>query len=108
MTRSKLLYVHSRWHSRFETFCLQGKMSNREEEFANFKEHLKKNVYDVTWSAFTRRDQSFLSQNERKVIFDKFVKALLILQSMTIDTPNTFVQFVEVMDELRVHIQALD
>ena len=83
-------------------------MSNREQEFANFKEHLKKNVYDVTWSAFTRRDQSFLSQNERKVIFDKFVKALLILSLITYDTPSKLYDFYNIINELRVHIEALD
>ena len=61
----------------------------REEGFSStFKEHLKKNVYDVTWDTFMRRDQSSLSQIERKEIFDKFVKALMILTSITIDTPR--------------------
>ena len=65
----------------------------REEGFSStFKEHLKKNVYDDTWDTFMRRDQSSLSQIERKEIFDKFVKALMILTSITIDTPNEFVQ----------------
>ena len=60
-----------------------------EEGFSStFKEHLKKNVYDVTWDTFMRRDQSSLSQIERKEIFDKFVKALMILTSITIDTPR--------------------
>ena len=82
---------------------------SQEEAFIEpFKKHLKKNVYDVMWSAFTRRDQSSLSQDERKVIFDKFVKASLILSSMTSNTPKKCVDFLEVMDELRVHIQALD
>ena len=86
-------------------------MANRQEEEAfveTFKEHLKKNVYDVTWSAFTRSDQSSLSQNERKVIFDKFVKALLILSLITYDTPNKCTDFFDVINELRVHIEALD
>ena len=85
-------------------------MANREEEgfVETFKEHLKKNFYDVTWSAFMRRDQSSLSQNEHKVIFDKFVRALLILSSITYDTPNKCVDFFDIMDELRVHIEALD
>ena len=81
----------------------------REEGFTStFKEHLKKNVYDVTWDAFMRRDQSSLSQIERKEIFDTFVKALMILITITIDTPNEFVEFVELMDKLRVHIEALE
>ena len=81
----------------------------REEGFSTtYKEHLKKNVFDVTWFAYERRDKSSLSENERKLICDKFLKALLILTSVTIDTPNEFVQFVELMDELRVHIEALE
>lgn len=74
----------------------------------HFKEHLKKNVYDITWSAFARKDQSSLSEDERKVICDKFVKAMLILWSITINTPNKCVDFFQVMDELRVHIEAID
>ena len=85
-------------------------MTDREEEdfITPYKEHLKKNVYDVMWYAFLRRDQSNLSQTERTLIFDKFFKALLIMQSITVDTPNTFIKFLEAMDELRVHIETLD
>ena len=85
-------------------------MTDREEEdfITPYKEHLKKNVYDVMWYAFLRRDQSNLSQTERTLIFDKFFKALLIMQSITVDTPNTFIKFLEAMDELRVRIETLD
>ena len=86
-------------------------MANRQEEEAfveTFKEHLKTNFYDVTWSAFTRRDRSSLSHNENKVIFDKFLRALLILSSVTYDTPNKCADFFDIMDELSVHIEALD
>ena len=82
----------------------------QEEGFdvATFKEHLKENIYDVTWAAFMRADRSSLSQDEYKVIFDKFVKSLFILASVTISTPNRCVDFFDIMDELRVHIEALD
>ena len=85
-------------------------MTDREEEdfITPYKEHLKKNVYDVMWYAFLQRDQSNLSQTERTLIFDKFFKALLIMQSITVDTPNTFIKFLEAMDELRVRIETLD
>ena len=85
-------------------------MTDREEEdfITPYKEHLKKNVYDVMWYAFLRRDQSNLSQTERTLIFDKFFKALLIMQSITVDTPNTFIKCLEAMDELRVRIETLD
>ena len=84
-------------------------MDPREEGFLQtFKEQLKKDFYDVTWAAYLRRDKSSLSQNEQKVIFDKFVRALLILSSITIDTPNKCVDFFDVMDELQVDIEALD
>ena len=85
-------------------------MTDREEEdfITPYKEHLKKNVYDVMWYAFLRRDHSNLSQTERTLIFDKFFKALLIMQSITADTPNTFIKFLEAMDELRVRIETLD
>ena len=85
-------------------------MSNNEEErfIKSFKEHLKKEFYEVMWAAFMRRDHSSLSPNEYKVIFDKFVKSLLILSSMTFQTPNKTVDFFDVMDELQNHIKALD
>ena len=85
-------------------------MTDREEEdfITPYKEHLKKNVYDVMWYAFLRRDQSNLSQTERTLIFDKFFKALLIMQSISVDTPNNFIKFLEAMDELRVRIETLD
>ena len=85
-------------------------MTDREEEdfITPYKEHLKKNVYDVMWYAFLQRDQSNLSQTERTLIFDKFFKALLIMQSISVDTPNNFIKFLEAMDELRVRIETLD
>ena len=80
-----------------------------EEAFVEpYKKHLKENVYDVMWLAFTQSDPSSLSQDEQKVIFDKFTKALLILSSITVNTPNKCVAFFEIMDELRVHIEAIE